>query len=160
MSFKGFGQHQPTKTEKLVERAVLCCHKRHPEGLDQIFDLLPLKLNKQVLNGTVAVLEKDVDSLSWLCSYLTSEINSTADNNKPYHPIMLLSKLLIKCGMQPFEDFMPYTGCRISIINYEKLEALPNRVRMAIEQSFDVMETSPEEVKSMSEALLREMEVE
>lgn len=157
-TFKGFGQSQPNKTDKLVGRAVRCCHKRHPEGLDEIFDNLPVQLNKQVLHGTVAALEKDVDTLSWLFAYLASEINSTADNDKIHRPIMLLSKLLIKSGMRPLVDFMPYTGCRISIINYEKFEALPPTIRTAIEKSFDVMETSPEEVQRMSEALLQEME--
>ncbi|KAF3884080.1 hypothetical protein AB0758_33045 [Tolypothrix bouteillei VB521301_2] len=41
MSGKGFGQRQPTKTDKLVDRAVRYCQKREPEGLDQIFDNLP-----------------------------------------------------------------------------------------------------------------------
>ncbi|MCC5610822.1 hypothetical protein LC612_29770 [Nostoc sp. CHAB 5834] len=42
MSGKGFGQSQPTKIEILVESAVRYCHKRHPQGLDSIFDNLPL----------------------------------------------------------------------------------------------------------------------
>ena len=90
MSAKGFGQPQPTKTDKLVQQVVFYCQKRHPEALDQIFDNLPVKLNKQVLDGTVAVLEKDIDTLSWLCGYFASEINSTSDNDKPHHPITVL----------------------------------------------------------------------
>ncbi|MHC5718202.1 MAG: hypothetical protein ACYTX0_40485 [Nostoc sp.] len=66
MCAKGFGQSQPTKIDKLVESAVRYCHKRHPEALDKIFDNLPVKLNQQVLDGTVAALKKDIDSLSWL----------------------------------------------------------------------------------------------
>ncbi|GAX45341.1 hypothetical protein NIES4075_63620 [Tolypothrix sp. NIES-4075] len=38
MSAKGFGQPQPTKTDKLVQQVVRHCQKRHPEALDQIFD--------------------------------------------------------------------------------------------------------------------------
>jgi hypothetical protein len=159
MSGKGFGQPQPTKIDKLVESAVRYCHKRHPESLDQIFDNLPVKLNQQVLNGTVAALKKDIDSLSWLCGYFASEINSTSDNDKPYHPITLLSKLLIKSGMQPFVDFMPYIGCRISILNNDKFEALPPRVQAAVKEAFDVVETSGEEAQRINEALLRELEV-
>ncbi|MHC5822242.1 MAG: hypothetical protein ACYT04_41975, partial [Nostoc sp.] len=43
------------------ENAVRYCHKRHPEALDKIFDNLPVKLNQQVLDGTVAALKKDID---------------------------------------------------------------------------------------------------
>lgn len=159
MSGKGFGQPQPTKIDKLVESAVRYCQQRQPEALDQIFDNLPVKLNQQVLNGTVAALKKDIDSLSWLCGYFASEINSTSDNDKPYHPIILLSKLLIKSGMQPFLDFMPYIGCRISILNYEKFEALPPRVQAVVKEAFDVVETSGEDAQRINEALLRELEV-
>ncbi|KAF3884082.1 hypothetical protein AB0758_33035 [Tolypothrix bouteillei VB521301_2] len=118
-----------------------------------------VQLNKQVLYATVAALEQDIDSVSWLCGYLASEINDVSDNDKSHKPISLLSKLLLKSGMVLFEDFMPYTGCRISIINQEKFESLPPTVRAAVEKSFEVMETSSEEVQKMSEALLREMEV-
>ncbi|MEH2096895.1 hypothetical protein [Nostoc sp.] len=159
MSGKGFGQPQPTKIDKLVESAVRYCHKRQPEALDKIFDNLPVKLNQQVLDGTVAALKKDIDSLSWLCGYFASEINSTSDNDKSYHPITLLSKLLIKSGMQPFVDFMPYIGCRISILNNDKFEALPPRVQAAVKEAFDVVETSGEEAQRINEALLRELEV-
>ncbi|MEH2376190.1 hypothetical protein [Nostoc sp.] len=159
MCAKGFGQSQPTKIDKLVENAVGYCHKRHPEALDKIFDNLSVKLNQQVLDGTVAALKKDIDSLSWLCSYFASEINSSSDNDKPYHPIMLLSKLLMKSGMQPFVDFMPYVGCRISILNNEKFEALPPKVQAAVKEGFDVTETSGEEAQKINEALLRELSV-
>jgi hypothetical protein len=53
MSGKGFGQPQPTKIDKLIESAVRYCQKRNPEALDKIFDNLPVKLNEQVLYGTV-----------------------------------------------------------------------------------------------------------
>ena len=65
----GFGQPQPTKIDKLVERVVSYCHRWSPEAWDQIFDNLPVQLNKQVLDGTVAALQKDVDILGWLCGY-------------------------------------------------------------------------------------------
>lgn len=159
MSGKGFGQPQPTKIDKLIESAVRYCHKRNPEALDKIFDNLPVKLNKQVLDGTVAALETDIDALSWLCSYFASEINRSEDNDKPYHPITLLSKLLIKSGMQPFVDFMPYIGCRISILDNDKFEALPSRVQAAVKEAFYVVETSGEEAQRINEALLRELEL-
>ena len=160
MSAKGFGQPQPTKTDKLVEQVVHHCQKCSPQALDQIFDNLPVKLNKQVLDGTVAVLDKDIDTLSWLCGYFAGEINSTSDNNKPYHFITVLSKLLIKSGIQPFVDFVPYIGCRISILNIDKFEALPAKVQAAVKEAFDVMEHSGEEVQGINEALLAEMQVE
>jgi hypothetical protein len=62
--------------------------------------------------------------------------------------------------MQPFVDFMPYIGCRISILNIEKFEALPAKVQAAVKEAFDVMERSDEEFKTINEALLAEMEVE
>ncbi|QIR41789.1 hypothetical protein HCG51_34330 (plasmid) [Tolypothrix sp. PCC 7910] len=159
MSGKGFGQSQPTKIDNLVESAVRYCQKRNPEALDKIFDNLPVKLNKQVLDGTVAALQKDIDSLSWLCGYFASEINSTSDNDKPYHPITLLSKLLMKSGMQPFVDFIPNIGCRISILNTDKFAALPPRVQAAVKAGFEAVETSGEEAQRINEALLQEFEV-
>ena len=81
---KGFGQPQPTKTDKLIEQAVLHATKHDPESLDRIFDNLPIKLNEQVLLGAVAkltggiaALTKDIDTLAWLCGYFAGEINST-----------------------------------------------------------------------------------
>jgi hypothetical protein len=159
MSGKGFGQRQPTKIDKLVESAVNSCHKREPEALDKIFDNLPVRLNGQVLKSTLTALAQDIDSLSWLCGYFASEINSSSDNDKPYHPITLLSKLLIKSGMQPFVDFMPYIGCRISILNHDKFEALPPRVQAAVREAFNVVETSGEEAQRINNALLQELEV-
>ena len=157
---KGFGQPQPTKTDKLIEQAVRYATKRDPESLDRIFDNLPIKLNEQVLFGAIAALAKDIDTLAWLCGYFAGEINSTLDNDKPYHPIILLSKLLMKHGMKPFKDFTPTTGCRISIIDVDKFEALPANVREVVEAGFDSRETSDEDFKRINEALLAEMVVE
>lgn len=77
-----------------------------------------------VLAGTINALTDDIDTLAWFCGYTASEINRSEDNHKPHHPITLLSKLLIKFGMQPFSDFMPYLGCRIVILNADKFESL------------------------------------
>ncbi|MEJ6487789.1 hypothetical protein N0Y54_42230 [Nostoc punctiforme UO1] len=159
MCAKGFGQSQPTKTDKLVESAVRYCHKRHPEALDSIFDNLPVNLNQRVVTGILAALQKDIDTLSWFCGYMASEINRSEDNQKPHHPIAELSKTLITSGMEPFTDFMPYPGCRIVILNSEKFEALPPRVQAAVKEAFDVVETSGEEAQRRNEALLRELEV-
>ena len=133
---KGFGVKPPSKTDKLVEEVVRQCKQRHPEALDQIFDTLLInrtaqeykRLNQQVLMGTIDALTDDIDILAWFCSYTASEINRSEDNNKPYHPIKLLSKLLIKHGMQPFADFAPYPGCRLIIINTVKFATLPEQV--------------------------------
>ncbi|MBE8991807.1 hypothetical protein [Nostoc sp. LEGE 12450] len=159
MCAKGFGQSQPTKTDKLVESAVRYCHKRHPEALDSIFDNLPVNLNQRVVTGILAALQKDIDTLSWFCGYMASEINRSEDNQKPHHPIAELSKTLITSGMEPFTDFMPYPGCRIVILNSEKFEALPPRVQAAVKEAFDVVETSEEEAQRRNEALLRELKV-
>jgi hypothetical protein len=157
---KGFGPHQPTKTDKLVEQAVRYATKRNPESLDRIFDNLPIKLNEQVLFGAVGALAKDIDTLAWLCGYFSGEINRTSDNDKPYHPIILLSKLLMKYGMKPFADFTPTTGCRITILDTDKFEALPPNVREVVEAGFDAREMSDEDFKRINDALLAEMVVE
>lgn len=154
---KGFGQSQPTKLDKLIQQAVDYTRRREPEALDKIFDNLPVKLNNQVLQGTLKSLNTDSDSLSWLCGYFASEINSSSDNDKPRQPIILLSKLLIKHKMKPFIDFMPYTGCRITIIDTDKFEALPAKVQEAINGAFEVLERSTEEAQQINDALLAEM---
>lgn len=119
-----------------------------------------MKSNKQVLYGTVAVLDKDIDTLGWLCGYFASEINRSEDNDKSHQPITLLSKLLIKHGMKPFKDFMPYVGCRISILDTEKFEALPDKVKIAVKEAFDIMEHLGKEAQLINDALLAEMMVE
>ncbi|NJO61705.1 MAG: hypothetical protein HC836_26700 [Richelia sp. RM2_1_2] len=141
----------------LVERVVRYSQKRQPEALDQIFDNPNPHLNNEVVAGALAIL--DADTKSWLCGYFASEINCTSDNDKPHHPIVLLSKLLIKSGMEPFSDFMPYPGCRIMIINYEKFEALPPKVQALVQQSFDVTESNREETRQVNDALLKELMV-
>ncbi len=159
MSAKGFGQPQPTKTDKLVEQAVRYCHKRNPEALDQIFDNLSVNLNKQVVAGCLAAFCDDIDTRSWLCGYFAGEINRAEDNHKPCHPIIELSRTLIEAGVEPFSDFMPYPGCRIVILNADKFEALPAEIRNTVQQAFDVMENSNEHLQRFNDALLQELVV-
>ena len=156
---KGFGKSQPTQIDKLVAFAVNHCHEQNPEGLDQIFDNLSAELNKQVLVGTVAALHGDTDSLSWFCGYFAGAINRSEDNDKP-HFTVLLSKLLIKHGMEAFADFAPYPGRRLVIINTDKFETLPDKVQILVRDSFDVNAMSGEEVKRVNDALLEELVVE
>jgi hypothetical protein len=160
MPAQGFGVKPPTKTDKLVEQAVRHAQKRSPEALDQIFDNLPVKLNNQVLQGVITALSEDIDTLSWLCGYFASEINSTEDNDKSHQPITLLSKLLIKHGMQPFKDFMPYVGNRITILDTDKFEALPANVQAMVQEAFELRESTDEEMKRINDALIAEMSVE
>ncbi|BAY14210.1 hypothetical protein [Calothrix sp. NIES-2098] len=61
--------------------------------------------------------------------------------------------------MQPFVDFMPDIGCRISILNTDKFAALPPKVQAAVKEAFEVVETSGEEAQRINEALLKEFEV-
>ncbi|BAZ71275.1 hypothetical protein NIES4106_60720 (plasmid) [Fischerella sp. NIES-4106] len=159
MPTRGFGQSQPTKIDKLIESVVHYCHKRHPEALDQIFDTLPVNLNKQLVAGTVAALSGDTDTLAWFCGYMASAINRSEDNQKPHHPITLLSKLLIKHQMQPFSDFMPYPGSRLVILNTEKFAVLPTEVQAAVQQAYEVTETTGEEAQRVNNALLEELVV-
>ncbi|AVH66319.1 hypothetical protein [Nostoc sp. 'Peltigera membranacea cyanobiont' N6] len=159
MCAKGFGQSQPTKIDKLIESAVRYCHKRRPEALDSIFDYLPVNLNQRVVTGILAALQKDIDTLSWFCGYMASEINGSEDNQKPHHPIAELSKTLIKSGMEPFADFMPYPGCRIVILNSEKFESLPESVQAVVQQAFDIKESTGKEAQRINDALLQELVV-
>lgn len=114
--------------DKLVQQVVIHACERSPQPIDQIFDSLSVKVNDQILHGVLFVLSDDIDTLSWLCGYFASEINSSVDNDKLYKPITLLSKLLIRHGMRPFEDFMLYTGCRLTIFNTDKFETLPVKI--------------------------------
>jgi hypothetical protein len=99
-----------------------------------------------MLEKVIPVLSSDLDTLSWLCGYLASEINHTEDNNKP-HPIRELSR---------FEDFTPYPVCRIMIANTKKFEALPQDIQNRVYQFFDIYETTSEETQLMNEAILQE----
>lgn len=159
MCAKGFGQSQPTKIDKLIESAVRYCHKQDPEALDSIFDYLPVNLNQRVVTGILAALQKDIDTLSWFCGYMASEINRTEDNQKPHHPIAELSKTLITSGMEPFTDFMPYPGCRIVILNSEKFQSLPESVQAMVQQAFDIKESTGKEAQRINDALLQELVV-
>ena len=143
---------------EIVEIAVGCCHQRNPELLDEIFDDLPVEINKQVLAGTVAALQGDTDSLAWFCGYFAGAINRSEDNEKP-HSIALLSKLLIRNEMEAFVDFSPYPGCRLVIINTDKFGALPPKVKAVMQEAFDVNEASGEEVQQINDALLEELTV-
>jgi hypothetical protein len=164
MNKKGFGKSQPTKLQMLLSEVVNYCRCQSPESLDRIFDTLPnglteaqfTVLNKQLIQGIVEALIHDVDTLAWFCSYTASEINCSEDNDK-YHPIKLLSKLLIKSGMIPFADFSPYPGCRIVILNADKFGLLPERVKKLLQDSFDLTETTGEDAQRINNALLSEL---
>lgn len=157
MSFQGFGKYQSIKTNKLIKNAVDYCRKQNPEKLDKIFDNLSIEINRKILKGILTDLHDDTDNLAWFCGYLAGEVNRTSDNNKPRHPITLLSKILMKHGMQEFKDFSPYPGCRIIIGNTEKFEALPEKVQMLVQDSFKLIERSTEEAKQINDALLKEI---
>lgn len=144
---------------EIVELSVGCCHQRNPELLDEIFDDLPVDINKQILSGTVAALQGDTDSLAWFCGYFAGAVNRSEDNEKP-HLIILLSKMLIKNGMEAFADFSPYPGCRLVIINTDKFAALPQKVKLLMQEAFDVNESSGEEVLRINNAILEELVVE
>ena len=156
---KGFGNSQLTDIDKLIERAVNYCNQRSPEGLDQIFDNLTSQLNKQVLVATLALLGDDDDSLAWFCGYFAGAINRSEDNDKP-NSITLVSKLLIKHGMEAFADFAPYPGRRLMILNTGKFETLPKKVQALVQEAFDVIERTGEEAKQINDALLKELVVE
>ncbi|MEM7713429.1 MAG: hypothetical protein AAF349_07600 [Cyanobacteria bacterium P01_A01_bin.68] len=148
-----------SQINELIEIAVGCCYQRNPELLDEIFDNLPIDLNKHVIMGTVAALQGNVDSTAWFCGYFARAINHSEDNEKP-HLIILLSKMLIKNGMEVFVDFSPYPGCRLMVINIEKFESLPPKVQALMQEAFDVNEASGKEVLRINDAILEELMVE
>ena len=164
MAGKGFGV---TEADILIEQVVKLCYERSPEALDAIFNSLNSKrtakqyqqLNQKVLWGSVAAIKGDIETLSWFCSYLSSEINRTEDNNNPRHPIQDLAKILITAGMRPLDDFMPYPGCRIVIMNTKKFEALPDVVKTAVKEAFEVIQRTSEEVQRTNDVLLEELVV-
>ncbi len=148
-----------SQINEIVEIAVGCCYQRNPELLDEIFDDLPVEINKQILSGTVTALHGDIDSTTWFCGYFAGAVNRSEDNEKP-HLIMLLSKMLIKNGMEAFVDFSPYPGCRLMVINTDKFAALPSKVQALMQEAFDVNEASSEEVLRINNAILEELIVE
>jgi hypothetical protein len=153
---KGFGKPQKTKLDILSESAIKYCQQRYPEALDNIFDNHAPEFNQQIFPKVIAALKNDIDTLGWFCGYLCSEINVSADNNKP-QPISELSKLLINHGMELFEDFSPYPGRRVVIGNADKFEALPQEIQDQVNQFFEVRETPSEEAKRINDAMLQEL---
>jgi hypothetical protein len=155
---QGFGKPQPTKTNKLVEQVLQHSRDRNPEALDQILDNSPVELNRKLVDATVTALHQDIDTLAWFCGYFAGAINRSEDNNKP-SSIVLLSKLLIKSGMQPFVDFAPYPGCRLMVVNTDKFAALPEKVQILVQEAFDVVERTPKEAQRINNALIEELMV-
>ena len=153
---KGFGKPSKSKLDILAELAIRYCQQRSPEKLDSIFDYQSPALNQQINSRVITAL--DIDTLSWFCGYLASEINCTQDNEKPYKPITELSGLLISFGMQVFEDFIPYPGCRLMISNAEKFQSLPQEVQDKINQFFEIQEKSSEESQQINNAILQKLD--
>ncbi|MBR8840437.1 MAG: hypothetical protein DSM106950_42250 [Stigonema ocellatum SAG 48.90 = DSM 106950] len=150
-------QPQPDAIDQLIEQVVHHCQTRHPEALDNIFDNLPVSINEQVLESTLAILSSDINQFSWFCGYMAGEINRTEDNYKPRHPIAELSKILIAAGMQPFIDFTPYPGCRLVIANVKKFESLPEDVLAVVREVFDFVKTPDQQIQEINDALLQEL---
>ncbi|HEY9661589.1 MAG TPA: hypothetical protein V6C65_24290 [Allocoleopsis sp.] len=146
----------------LINRCVNCCRQRNPEALDRIFDTLnpgyPLAQaehrSSQVIHGIVTQLHADLDTLSWFCGYMASEINRSGD--RADLPITQLSKILIEVGLVPFVDFVPYMGQRIAILQPEKFAALPDSLHQRLQAAFDFTERSAEELEQINEAIRQE----
>jgi hypothetical protein len=159
-----FDQFQPTETNRLwVERVVRYCQKRSPEALDRVFDSLTKGCtitegewrSEQVITGTLTQIA-DLDTLAWFCGYMAGEINRREDNQRDHLPLTHLSKQLAECGLQPFIDFVPYPGQRLVILSVEKVAALPPELRVELEEKFDLLEKSGEELQQVNEALIEE----
>jgi hypothetical protein len=164
---RGFGKPQLTEVDRLIERVVRYCQKQSPEALDRIFDNLGVgrtaeeneQMGEQILAGTVAQLQSDLDILAWFCGYMAGEVNRSEDNDRAYLPLAHLSKQLIEAGFQPFLDFVPYPGLRIVIMNPEKFEALPPELQAELQRKFDLLERTGEEFQQVNEALKQEFVV-
>ncbi|MBD2295143.1 hypothetical protein H6G06_17055 [Anabaena sphaerica FACHB-251] len=152
---KGFGKPSKSKLDILAESAIHYCQQRSPEKLDSIFDYESPEFNHKICSKVIAAL--DIDTLSWFCSYLASEINYTEDNNKP-HPIGELSGFLISLGFELFEDFTPYPGRRLVIANTEKFQSLPQEIQDKVNQFFIVKPTPSEESQEINDAILEKLE--
>jgi hypothetical protein len=147
------------EVEGLIARVVAYVKAQLPESIDEILDNSTGVTNSSILDGVLASLANDIDALAWLCSYFAAETNRVEDNEKPCKPIMLLSKLLLKHGFKPFEDFAPYCGCRLTIFNADKFESLPPNIQQMVDGGFDVAEMSSRDFDNINEALRSEMEV-
>jgi hypothetical protein len=159
---QSFGQPQPMDFDKLIEHIVRDCHQRSPEALDRTFDALPRNdepLSQSIITAIVAHLQSDLDTLSWFCGYMASEISRCEDSDRSHLPITALSRTLITLGFQPFQDFSPYPGQRIIILSPEKFEALPKCARAEVEAAFDLLEQSGEQVQQVNEAIRQELNV-
>jgi hypothetical protein len=157
---KEFGQSQQTDFDKLIERIVRYCHKRSPEALDRIFDALPRNdenLSQRIIAAIATQLQPDLDTLSWFCGFMASEINRSEDSDRAHLPLTALSRKLIMLGFQPFQDFSPYPGQRIVILSPEKFEALPESVQADVKAAFDLLEQSGEQLQQVNEALRQEL---
>lgn len=160
----GFGKPKQTEESKLIERMVHYCQKRNPEALDRLLDSVHMghtaqeseRLSYSLTHGTVTQIQSDIDTLSWFCGYMASEINRSEDNDRSL-PVTGLAKKLIQAGMQPFEDFAPYPGRRLVIINDEKVKTLPEALQTELRASFDLTETSGEEFDQINEAIRQEL---
>jgi len=144
---------------QLIQQVAYHCQTRHPEGLDDIFDTLPVNISEQVLTGAIAILSSDIDALSWFCGYLAGEINYSEDNHRPFHPISFLASILLKGGIELFVDFTPYPGCRLVIANTAKFESLPQEVKGLVQEVFNLIATPDEQMQQMNHALLQELVV-
>jgi hypothetical protein len=154
-----FNQIRQPEFNNQIDRIVRYCHKRSPEALDRIFDTLPQTdehLSQQIIAATVAQLRNDLDTLSWFCGYMASEINRNEDNSRVHLPLTSLSAKLIMLGFQPFIDFVPYPGRRIIILDADRFAALPAPIQAEIKAAFDLLEQSGEQVQQVNEALRQE----
>jgi len=142
--------------DHLVQLAISYCQQRFPEGLNTIFDNQPPGINQQILIQVCLLLKDDINTSAWFCGYMSSEINCTEDNHKESHPITELSYLLISIGMEPFNDFTPYLGCRLIINNIEKFYALPVEIKNKVYDLFNLKEISNQGVQEMNNALIQE----
>jgi hypothetical protein len=147
------------EVEGLIVRVVAYVKARSPESIDQILDNSTGVTNSSILDGILASLADDIDALAWLCGYFAGEINRVEDNQKLCKPIMLLSLVLLEHGFKPFEDFAPYSGCRLTIFNADKFELLPPNIQYMVEGGFDMAEMSSTDFDNINEALRSEMEV-
>jgi hypothetical protein len=152
---QGFNSPGKSKLDILAESAISYCQQRSPEKLDTIFDYQSPKINHQICDKVIGIL--DIDTISWFCGYLASEINCTQDNNKP-HPIGELSGFLISMGFKLFEDFTPYPGCRLVIANTEKFQSLHQETQDKINQFFEIQSKSSEEAQQINNAIIQKLE--
>ena len=116
--------------KKLAEKLLNLCKERNWQELDNFFDH-PREFNDKILGETLDALNQDIDSLAWLCGYVSG---ANLDRNSDFQfPIIESSKILIENGMKAFVDFVPKKNpSRLFVFDGEKFAQMPEDIKNSV----------------------------